>query len=219
MPHKAIIWDMDGVIADTARHHYHAWQEAMQELGAVYTEADFRNNFGKRNDTIIRFILGASVTPDEIEKIAVAKEANFRRHARGNLTALPGVIALIKSSREHGFAQAIGSSAPLENIRLVMKELGIAEFFQAIVSGREVSEGKPSPLGFLLAAERLGVKPQKCIVIEDAVAGVSAAKRGGMACLAVTNTNPESKLAEADLVVDSLEEVTASRLEGLLNSN
>jgi len=218
MPHKAIIWDMDGVIADTARHHYRAWQAVMQERGAVYTEADFRNNFGKRNDTIIKFILGDSVTPDEIEEIAVTKEDIFRRHARGNLTALPGVAALMKSSREHGFVQAVGSSAPLENIRLVMQELGIAEFFEAIVSGREVKEGKPSPQGFLLAAERLGVKPQNCVVIEDAVAGVSAAKRGGMSCLAVTNTNPKSKLAEADLIVDSLEEVTVSRLESLLNS-
>lgn len=105
----------------------------------------------------------------------------------------------------------------MENIRLVTQALGIEDYFQVIVSGREVKEGKPSPQGFLLAAERLGVRPEDCIVIEDSIAGVSAAKSGGMRCVAVTTTNPGTRLAEADLVVSSLEEVTVSDLERLFS--
>ena len=110
---------------------------------------------------------------------------------------------------------AIASSAPMENIQLILRGLGIESYFQAIVWGREVTEGKPSPQAFLLAAEKLGVKPEDCLVIEDAVAGVSAAKRAGMKCIAVTTTNPREKLHEADLVVDSLAEVGADVVAGL----
>ena len=120
------------------------------------------------------------------------------------------------SLNEHGFLQALGSSAPIENIRLVTQELGIEGIFQVVVSGRDVKEGKPSPQGFLLAAEKLGVEPQDCVVIEDATAGVAAAKRAGMRCLAVTNTSPKTKLASADRVVDTLEQVSVSDLASLL---
>ena len=105
----------------------------------------------------------------------------------------------------------------MENIQLLIRGLGIESSFQAIVSGREVTEGKPSPQVFLLAAERLGVEPKDCIVIEDAIAGVTAAKRAGMYCLAVTGTHPRHSLTEADLVVDTLEAVSAKDVEGLFN--
>jgi beta-phosphoglucomutase family hydrolase len=215
--HKAVIWDMDGVIADTAPYHFRAWQEIFGKLGANYTEDDFRRNFGKRNDTIIRNILGSEISPSEIEAIAAEKEEGFRKRAKGNIKPLPGAIELLQSLNKSAFPQALGSSAPIENIKLVTRELGIEDFFQVIVSGREVKEGKPSPQGFLLAATRLGVRPQDCVVIEDAMAGVTAAKRALMSCIAVTTTNDSTQLAEADLIVDNLEKVSVSDLESLLN--
>lgn len=213
---KAVIWDMDGVIADTAPYHHRAWQEVFRQRGKSYTEDDFRSNFGKRNDAIIRNILGSKITLRELEAIATEKEASFRESARDNIEPLPGAIELLRSLNERGFSQALGSSAPIENIRLVTRELGIEDLFQVIVSGMDVKEGKPSPQGFLLAAEKLGIEPQDCVVIEDATAGVTAAKRAGMRCLAVTNTSPKTKLARADLVVDTLEKVTVSDLANLL---
>lgn len=213
---KAVIWDMDGVIADTAPYHQRAWQEVFRKRGKSYTEDDFRSNFGKRNDTIIRNILGSHVSAEEMEAITTEKEMSFRESARGNLKPLPGAIELLRSLHEHGFSQALGSSAPIENIRLVTRQLGIEGFFPVIAAGRDVKEGKPSPQGFLLAAEKLGTLPQDCVVIEDATAGVTAAKRAGMHCIAVTNTNPKAKLARADLVVDTLEKVTISAVESLL---
>ncbi|GAI34174.1 unnamed protein product, partial [marine sediment metagenome] len=108
---------------------------------------------------------------------------------------------------------ALASSTPMENIRLITGSLGIANCFQAIVTGHEVTEGKPSPQVFLLAAQRLGVEPENCVVVEDAVAGVTAAKRAGMHCLAITNTHPKQSLKQADLIVDSLEAVTVNDLE------
>ena len=214
---KAVIWDMDGVIADTAQYHFKAWLEVFKKRGVTLTEDGFKRNFGQRNDTITRTVLGKDISPGEIESVATEKEESFRKRARNRLKPLPGAVELIKSLREYGFLQALGSSAPPENVQLITRKLNIETLFQAIVSGREVKEGKPSPLGFLLAAKKLGVEPQNCIVIEDAIAGVAAAKKAGMHCLAVTNTNPRTSLKEADLIIDNLKEVTPSDLESLLD--
>ncbi len=213
---KAVIWDMDGVVADTAPYHFKAWQQVFRKRGIEFTETDFRRNFGRRNDAIIRDILGESLSQSELDAIVSEKEESFRYRVRHNIKPLPGAIELIKSLGEHGFSIALASSAPIENIQLVLEGLGIHNCFQAIVWGREVKEGKPSPQGFLLAAKKLGVAPGNCIVIEDAVAGVTAAKRAGMRCLAVTNTHPRMSLMEADLVVDTLEAVTVDDLEQTL---
>jgi len=213
---KAVIWDMDGVIADTAPYHFKAWQEVFQKRGVSFTEEDFRRYFGQRNDTIIRNVLGEGLSPSEVDAIAGEKERNYRQRVNRHIKPLPGAIELLKSLREQGFKVALASSAPIENIQLVTQGLGINNCFQAIVSGRDVTEGKPSPQGFLLAAKKLGVAPENCIIIEDAVAGVTASKKAGMRCIAVTNTHPRESLTGADLVIDTLEAVSVSDLEQLL---
>jgi len=216
-PVRAVIWDMDGVIADTGAFHCRSWQFAFNKQGITFTEADFQRIFGQRNDTIIRLILGREVTQSEIESIANDKEVYFRETVKSHVRPFPGVMALLKTQKTHGISAAVASSAPLENIQLILAEAGIADYFQAIVFGKEVSEGKPSPQVFLKAAEKLGVEPANCIVIEDAVAGVAGAKRAGMRCIAVTNTHEAAGLSQADLVVDSLEKVGIRELERLFS--
>ncbi len=216
---KAVIWDMDGVIADTAPYHLKAWQEAFHKRGINFTEDDFRRNFGQRNDTIIRHTLGEQISQSDLEAIAREKEETFRKVVEQNIKALPGAVKLLKSLRESRFKVALASSAPIENIKLVIQGLSIDNYFHSIVTGQDVAEGKPSPQGFLLAAQKLGVAPKDCIVIEDAIAGVAACKRAGMHCLAVTNTHPRESLTEADLIVATLEEVAVADLERLLDSD
>ncbi|MFH1381666.1 MAG: HAD family phosphatase [Chloroflexota bacterium] len=215
---RAVIWDMDGVLADTAPYHFAAWQTFWQKRGIPFTDEDFKHTFGLRNDGIIRYVLKRVITPAETDEMAKEKEDSFRKLAKGKIQPLPGAVSLVKRLDKAGFKTALASSTPVENIRLVLTSLGIDGCFQAIVSGDEVAEGKPSPQSFLLAAEKLGVRPADCIVIEDAVAGVTAAKRARMRCLAVTNTHPRDSLAEADLIVASLEEVTVRDLKQLLVS-
>lgn len=213
-----VLWDMDGVIADTGPYHFKSWQMVLGERGVNFTEDDFRRNFGQRNDTIIKYALGQSLSGAEIEIIAKEKEETFRKLVRPNIKALPGAIELIRSLKEHGFMQALASSGPIENIQLVIRSLGIYDYFDAIVYGREVNEGKPSPLGFLLASKKLGLEPKQCVVIEDALAGIMAAKAAGMRCIAVTTTNPRDRLSQADLIVDSLEEISVVDIERLIAS-
>jgi len=208
---------MDGIIVDSARHHLKGWQIVFQERGANYTEEDFWRNTGKRSDTIIKSVLGEKISPDEIMAIIREKDETFRQLMGQNIRPLPGVLKLITSLKEHGFKIAIASSAPIKNIRLITQSLKIHNCFDAIVSGWETTKGKPNPQIFLLAAEKLGVEAEGCIVIEDAISGVTASKKAGMRCIAVTNTTPREELREADLVIDTLEEITVDDLERLLH--
>jgi beta-phosphoglucomutase family hydrolase len=214
---EAVLWDLDGVIADTGIYHFHAWQDVFRKRGVNFTGEEFQRHFGQRNDTIIKSALGENLPPEEIDTIASEKEQNYRRRVARNITPLPGAAGLIRQLHEQGIKEAIASSAPLENIQLILRGLSLEDCFQTIVYGREVSEGKPSPQIFRLAARKLGAAPENCVVIEDAVAGVAAAKRGGMKCVAVTNTNPRRRLKEADLIVDTLEAVSIKDLARLFH--
>jgi beta-phosphoglucomutase family hydrolase len=214
---RAVLWDMDGVIADTADTHFKSWQYAFQQRGYIFSEEDFKHIFGQRNDAIIRRFLGDNLTQSEVDGIAKAKEEYFRKIALENLKAFPGVIHLLKQLKENDIRAAVASSGPIENILMVLKGLEIKDYFQAIVFGREVEESKPSPQIFLLAALKLGTEPDNCVVIEDATAGVTAAKRAGMKCIAVTNTHSPANLSEADKIVDSLTKISIDELNGLFN--
>jgi beta-phosphoglucomutase len=215
---EAVIWDMDGVIADTSAYHFRAWRETFAKRGIDFTEEDFRRGFGVRNDAIIRNIVAKKTTGDEIETIAQEKEATFRHLIGRDIKPLPNVLELLGQLHDRGIKMAIASSAVIENLRLIVGSLGIENYFQAAITGRDVTESKPSPLVFLKAAQRLGADPKNCVVFEDAVAGVKAAKSAGMHCVAITNSHPREKLAEADLVVASLAEVSVKDLEELVRS-
>jgi beta-phosphoglucomutase family hydrolase len=216
---EAVIWDLDGVLANTASYHLSAWQETFAKRGIKFTEEDFRRSFGQRNDTIIKNTLGEQTTQGEIEAIAEEKEATFRRMVGQKIKPIPGAVELVYSLRRQGVKLAIASSTPIENIRLITSSLGVANCFQAIVTGHDVTEGKPSPQVFLEAAKRLGAEPDNCIVIEDAVAGVTAAKRAGMHCVAVTSTRSRESLKQADLIVRTLEEISIKDLEELVRTS
>jgi HAD superfamily hydrolase (TIGR01509 family) len=206
---------MDGVIADTADYHYGAWRDVFKERGVEFSKEDFMPHFGQRHDTIIEFGLGDKLTPEEVSAITEKKQALYRQRVSQNIIPLPGAIELIRLLNEHGIKTAVASSAVPKNIDVILKGLGIKNSFQAIAFGTEVAEGKPSPQIFELAAKKLGVKPANCVVIEDAIAGVAAAKSAGMKCIAVTNSHPRGSLKNADLIVDTLEEVDISVLSRL----
>jgi beta-phosphoglucomutase len=214
----AVIWDMDGVLADTTAQHLRAWQETFAKRGIKFTEADFMRGFGVRNNVIIKSVLGEDITGAEIETIAREKEATFRGIIGKNVKPLPGALELLKALDERGIKMAIASSTVMENIRLIVGSLGIEKYFKAVITGHDVTEGKPHPQVFLKAAQRLGAEPGYSIVFEDAVAGVKAAKSAGMYCVAITTTHPREKLKEADLIVDTLEEVSVEDLQRLVPS-
>ena len=206
---------MDGVIADTGPFHFAAWREIVESKGRKYTEADFQHGFGLRNEDILKSLF-ANLTPKEIDDLSRDKEETFRSKIKGNIRSLPGVLGLLDIQTKDGFGIALASSTPIENIELILNSLNIRSYFDCIVSANDVTRGKPHPEGFLLSSQRLSVTPSRCIVIEDATAGVEAAKAAGMKCIAVTNTHPPEALAKADLVTDNLERISGEDLHRLI---
>ncbi len=211
---RAVIWDLDGVIIDSAEEHRQAWQRLAQEEGVRFTDTDFWATFGKRNDDIITIVWGA-LPAGRIRALADRKEIYFRELIRKTAAPLPGSIELLRGLHEAGFLQALASSAPVENIQLISEVLGLRQYLTALVSGETVPHGKPAPDIFLKAAGELGVEPSRCLVIEDAVAGVQAAHAAGMKCIAVAGDRDLPGLHEAELLVKSLTEVDVARVRSL----
>ncbi len=208
---RAFLWDMDGVITDSSEPHYQSWREAFAARGVNYTKEQFTSFFGMRDDLIIRRLLGP-VPDDEVRAIEDQKEQRYRELVKGKARVFPGVVPLLTAMKKNNFKTALGTSAPMANVEAVIPELGLVRFFDAIVSGQDVSEGKPSPEIYLLAAERLGARPSQCVVFEDSPHGVEAAKRAGMKCVAVTSSHPSCEFTSADRVVSSLEELDLIQL-------
>jgi beta-phosphoglucomutase len=217
MTAPAIIWDVDGTLLDTGEHHFRAWEHWAADAGFQFTRADFAATFGMRNPEVIRKLFLPDATDEQTQAIAFAKEELYRQAVRRDGTELlPGVRPLLTEFHRRGWKQAIGSSAPRMNLELLLDVTGMREFFAAVVSGDDVRIGKPNPEVFLTAAARLETSPAQCVVIEDAVVGVQAAKAAGMRCLAVTcaghHTSEALTRAGADRVVGTLEEVRADEL-------
>ncbi len=213
---RAIIWDLDGVIVDSSEEHRRSWQQLAAEEGVAFTDADFWSTFGWSNGAIIPRFWGAGLSREQIDALANRKEVHFRALLRERIAALPGALELLQAAHEAGIKQSLASSAPVENIRLVSDLLGLHRWLDAVVSGDRLPRGKPAPDIFLLAAERLSVAPNHCLVIEDAPAGVAAAKAAGMRCLAVTTSHKAPALVGADRIVASLQDVNIAELEVLV---
>jgi beta-phosphoglucomutase family hydrolase len=218
-PPFAVVWDMDGVLVDSAPYHFRAWQEVFAAEGISFDQEAFRRTFGQRNDTIIADVLGPDIPPARVAAIGAAKEARYRSLiAREGISPLPGASDWIRRLHERGIPQAIASSAPRANIEAVLKALAWETFFEAIVSAEDVAQGKPDPASFLIAAQRLGMPPDRCIVIEDAPAGIEAARRAGMRCIALSTSHPPHALSGADRVIPTLEILPPDALDRLLGA-
>jgi beta-phosphoglucomutase len=206
---------MDGVLVDTGRFHLASWADILIAAGHAFDAEIFRRTFGMNNHGVLSTVFGRPPSADELIMLADRKEALFRELIAGQAEPLPGVRDWLARLHARGVRQAVASSAPQANIDVLLDSLGIRAYFDAEVSAEKMP-GKPDPAVFLEAARRVGLPPARCVVVEDAIAGVAAAKRAGMACLAVTTTNPAAALAAADLVVDSLADLPEDAFDRLL---
>ncbi len=214
-----VIWDVDGVIIDSADQHRRAWQQMAAEQGLPYTDTDFWASFGMRNADVIPRMFGVHEPAAHITTLAARKEAIYRELLAAEATALPGARELMAALHAAGFRQALGSSAPEENIRTIVTLLRLAPYLDATVSGESVTHGKPAPDIFLAAAARLGIAPRHCVVIEDAPAGVAAAHAGGMRCIAVRRAGVADApgIEAADHVAHTLRDVDVALVDRLLS--
>ncbi|MDA2931319.1 HAD-IA family hydrolase [Acidobacteria bacterium AH-259-O06] len=213
---QGVLWDLDGVLVDTGEFHYRAWSKTLSERDIPFNREQFRATFGMNNAGTLKTLLGYTPEPDVVAEISDRKEELFRRAVKGYACALSGVQAWLKRIKNQGIKQAIASSAPPANIDVLVDELVMRSYFDVLVSGFDLP-GKPDPAVFLKAARLIGAPPDRCVVVEDAVAGVEGARRAGMKCIAVTTTNPAHELKEADVVVDRLDNLPLDIFERLLS--
>ena len=214
---RAVLWDMDGTLIDSEEFHWISWRNTMANEGIAITREEFLSSFGQRNDSIIPRWLGAASTPERIERIANAKEELYRHLVRRDgISPLPGVAGWLHRLHKEGWLQAIVSAAPRANIEAVLEALWAARLFQGIVSAEDVRQGKPDPEVYLTAASQLGVSPDRCIVVEDAAAGIEGARRAGMRSIGVSH---DGQHLPADVVVQSLDLLDSDAFETLLQTN
>ena len=209
---RAVLWDLDGTIADSKELHWRAWRETMLADGVEITSEQFLHSFGQRNDAILGAWL-PGVPAERVQRLGDAKEAAFRLLvAAGPLHALPGVVEWIERLAREGWKQAIASSAPRANVETMARALELDRVMGALMSAEDVRRGKPDPDVFLAAARRLGAEPSRCVVVEDAAAGIDAARRGGMKSVGAGG----DALRAADVVVTSLADLPRDAFDRLV---
>ncbi|MHA1105102.1 MAG: HAD family hydrolase [Promethearchaeota archaeon] len=213
----AVIFDMDGVLADTGPIHYESWVKMANEIGKTFKKSFFEATFGQQSVPITRQLVGRKVDQNLVEKWAQLKEKYYREMVKDKIEPLPGVIELIEDLKSINFKLAVGSSGPPENVELLLTSLKIELFFDTIITAAEVQNGKPSPDVFLIAAQKINVKPQNCLVIEDAPVGIEAAKRANMKCIALSTTHDIVELRTANMIVQDLSFVSVKHISDLLN--
>jgi beta-phosphoglucomutase family hydrolase len=204
----AALFDWDWVIIDSARAHKRSWERLAEDVNRPLPDDHFLRGFGMRNEVIFPDILQWSRDPDEIHQWSQQKESLYREVIREEgVTILPGVIRYLKSLQEANIPCVIGTSTQRANVEFILEMTELRPFFQDMVTSEDVSHGKPDPEVFLKAAERAGLPPENCVVFEDALYGIQAAKAGGMAAVGVLTTHPGGFLKGADRLVAQLDEL------------
>lgn len=203
---KAYIFDLDGVVVDTAKYHYLAWKRLAAQLGYDFTEEDNRQFKGVGRGTCMDILAGMTGrTFTEEEKIILAGKKNDWYieyiHNMKKDEVLPGFVEFIAWIRQDGGKTALASAS--KNAALVLERLGLGRYFDAVVDGNDVQKSKPDPQVFILAAERLGEARENCLVFEDAQAGIDAAKSAGMHTVGIGS--PENPLKGADVMKPGFE--------------
>ena len=208
---KGFLFDLDGVIVDTAVFHFQAWRRLAQKLGGDFTEEQNERLKGvSRVDSLKKIIewTGATVSDEEFQTLMVEKNEWYLELVQGlgPQDALPGALDFLQTAYDQGIKIALGSAS--KNAPMILEKLGITPLFTAIIDGNNVVNGKPHPEVFLKGAEALGLEPSECVVFEDSIAGVQAAKTGGMSSVGIG----DAETLQADIHFTALGETTPEAL-------
>lgn len=197
----AVIFDMDGTLVATTESDFLAWQRVFSDHGRPLSFDDYFPLLGQKSQDVVEKGLG--IFGEQVAEILARKMAYFEEvvNEKG-INVLPGAEQLLQRLAEKNIPLALATSSRKMKMELVLQHSGLGKYFNHKISGEQVQQGKPNPDIFLLAAERLQVQPAECIVFEDAVSGVRAAKRAGMYCMAISSTHDKSELHEADYIFD-----------------
>lgn len=215
----AIIFDLDGVLADSHPAHKQAWSELLSSLGLNISPEELEYVVeGRKRDEIMRHFLG-KLSNEQIREYGLKKDSLFTKYSSG-LQTIPGVREFVGEVHAAGIATAVASSAGRKRVEANLRQLGISDYFPVVITGDDVINGKPDPALFIKAAERLNLPSEETLVCEDAVNGVQAAKAAGMKCLAIASAGREMMLsgAGADKIIRDFSSLALDELRTLFES-
>lgn len=217
---RGVIFDVDGVLVASGPAHAESWRTLASRHGVEISDEQFKRTFGQTSRDIIRTIWGDDVSDDDVRRYDEEKEAIYRALIAGDVPLADGAPGMLEALRQAGYVLAVATSGPRENVELVLRETNLGPYFAAAVTGFDVARGKPAPDCFLLAAERAGVRPRDCVVVEDAPVGVQAALAAEMKPIGFAGTHAADGLraAGAACVVECLREITPSLVAELLDA-
>lgn len=199
---KSFLFDMDGVVCHNMPAHEEAWTRFFRARGIEIGLQDFRENtMGMPTREVLRYYFKREVGPEEASSCADEKESLYRRLYLPKRRAMPGLRGFLKAARAAGHRMGLGTGSKDDNVTFILDGLGLRAAFDAVVDGGMVSKGKPDPETFLLLAEKLGARPRDCVVFEDSLLGEEAARRAGMAVVAVTSSHRAEEFRHARLCV------------------
>ena len=215
----AVIFDMDGVLVDTNPFHIQKWEALLTEYSIAFDRKELpRQVLGPGNDLTLRHFFGKRITVKDRQRLSEELEARFRRAFAPHAKPFAGVERLIAECQEQGVLVALASAAMSKNVNSILDVLKLRPYFHAVLTSDEITQSKPHPEIFVKTAQKLGLPPAACVALEDSFAGIEAAKRAGMKCVAVASTFPAPELracTQADLVVQTLEAVDLTKLREL----
>jgi beta-phosphoglucomutase len=214
MPIRGFIFDLDGVLTDTAEYHYRAWKRLADEQGIHFTREDNEQLRGiPRRESLMLILKGRTYPEEKIQEMMERKNNYYLEFIREISPAdlLPGARELLEEIRQAGLKSALGSAS--KNAPDVVRRLGIAGLLDVVSHGGSVTKQKPTPDLFLYAARQLDLQPDECVVVEDAAAGIEAGRAGGFHTLGL---GPRERVGEAEIVMDSLQNVRLNEILALL---
>ncbi len=207
---RAILFDLDGLMVDSEPHSLASWEAVLKERGVTLDQLTIDSILGLRIDATARTLIDRYHLPDTVQELGDAKTEYQITHLHGKVPPMPGLLELLDEIDRRRLQKAIASSGIRRYVEAVLRVNGLLDRFGVIIAGDQVAHGKPAPDVFLAAASALNVEPRHCLVLEDAPAGVQAAKAAGMLCIAVPDHGvAQLDLAQADRIVTSLNDVPA----------
>lgn len=218
MDNFALIFDMDGVIADTADLHQKAWIDFLNDLDLQMSPEAFRNRFfGRTNREVFSEVLNRPLREEELDELISKKEVLYRQYAQGKLKPLAGLEDFLKSARAEKIPIALATSAPQINVEFILRETNLTDYFAHITSAEEVQRGKPDPQVFEITAKKLNFEPKRCLVFEDSHAGLEAAQKANMKVIGIASTHPAGAISGDYPVVKDFTEVDLKMVKEQFN--
>lgn len=214
----AVIFDMDGVICHTNPYHSRAFRAFFAKRDLHPTDEEFaRHMFGKSNSYILKHFLQREIVGEEFVQMEDEKESLFRELYEAEVAPIADFSRFLQELKQHGVRTAVATSAPRANLDLISEKLGLATFMDSFMASEDVTKHKPDPQVYLTSAERLGVKPEDCVVFEDSFSGVSAALNSGMKVVGVLSSHTKEELPPCDDYIEDYREMTFKRVAGLFS--